>query len=225
MAEVVSCPACHARVSLAAARAGRAVQCPSCKLSFLPDTPAQETVPLRLELPRTDPDFEAAPGVDAELLPPEQQPRAPRAPRPLVGAVEVPVPVGEQPEPRPLPPERFCRACGHLDESWGDRCLHCGAPLPPRAGRRPWEPSRGRQLRRLAIAGLALLVFPPLGLVFSVTAWVLSHGDLALMERRQMDPAGYRATRTGWVCGLIGTALNLLVGLIGLVWLVLYLRS
>src|SRR6516162_6786978 len=104
MADAVSCPACGAHVPLAGARPGRAVQCPACRISFIPETPADETVPVRLELPRPDED-EPEPAVEAQLLPPEQQPHAePRSKRPLTGAVEVPVPDSEQPPPRPLPP-------------------------------------------------------------------------------------------------------------------------
>jgi hypothetical protein len=226
MADTVFCPACRARVPLVGVRPGRAVQCPSCKISFIPDRPANETVPIHLELPRPEPE-DPEPAADADLLPPEQQPRAePRPKRRLVGAVEVPVPQSEQPLPRPLPPEVHCRACGHPSDATRDRCDHCGAPLPRLDGpHRALEPHRGTLLRQLSIAGLAMVVIPPLGVLFSATAWVLSQIDLSHMEARTMNSAGYSMTRTAWICGLIGTTLNTVVGLIATIWIVLYLKT
>ena len=66
------------------------------------------------------------------------------------------------------------------------------------------------------ILGLAFM-FPSLccgaivslaGIGFSVTAWVLGHGDLRAMREHRMDPDGMRLTRSGWICGIVGAVLN-----------------
>jgi hypothetical protein len=49
------------------------------------------------------------------------------------------------------------------------------------------------------------------GLILGIAAWVLGQGDLGRISRGAMDPAGQGSTQAGWICGIIGTFLNLVV--------------
>jgi hypothetical protein len=60
----------------------------------------------------------------------------------------------------------------------------------------------------------------PLGLIFAISGWVMGQGDLRKIKAGRMDPEGQGMTYAGWLCGIIGTVLNLLyllacVGFIG----------
>ena len=47
------------------------------------------------------------------------------------------------------------------------------------------------------------------GLVMSIAAWVMAPEDLRAMQAGVMDPSGRSSTSNGYVCGIIGTVLNL----------------
>jgi hypothetical protein len=82
--------------------------------------------------------------------------------------------------------------------------------------RRDLLPHRGTMVLVFGILGLAFM--PPslccgaivslAGIGFSVTAWVLGHGDLRAMREHRMDADGMRITRAGWICGIVGAVLN-----------------
>jgi hypothetical protein len=115
------------------------------------------------------------------------------------------------------------------------RCLHCGARLGgadrdglPRLTlepvRRDCEPHRGALVLSMGVLSLVMLsLCYPVGAVLGLVAWVMGQSDLRKFRRGDMDPAGQGLTQAGWICGIIGTVLNLLitlgcVGFIGLIW-------
>jgi hypothetical protein len=72
----------------------------------------------------------------------------------------------------------------------------------------------------------ALYIFP-IGLPLGIAAWIMGRRDLAKMAEGAMDPNGRKKTRDGWMCGLIGTLLNVLwgFGCVGIVGLALFEES
>jgi hypothetical protein len=110
-------------------------------------------------------------------------------------------------------------------------------PVPPwempGAVRRDCEPHRGPLVQRLgrtayALSGLLSVapvfllpvllltrprlvwgvpLFPLVGFLPSLTAWVLARHDLALIRGGRMDPAGLAAVQAGRRCGAEGMAL------------------
>ncbi|MFO0925600.1 MAG: MJ0042-type zinc finger domain-containing protein [Gemmataceae bacterium] len=126
---------------------------------------------------------------------------------------------------------RRCPECGrmnHLDSRW---CSYCDVELiddtrrPSRRDRgdrgdrrrvrRDCEPHRGGFILAMGIISLAVLFacwpLAPLAVVPGLIAWVLGHADLRKIRDGVMDPDGEGSTQAGWVCGIIGTCLNLLV--------------
>ena len=69
------------------------------------------------------------------------------------------------------------------------------------AGKRP---HRGVLILVLGILGIVLCM--PLG----IAAWVMGNGDLAAMDRGEMDPEGRGMTQAGKICGIISVALVVL---------------
>jgi hypothetical protein len=49
------------------------------------------------------------------------------------------------------------------------------------------------------------------GLGTGIPAWVMGQRDLAKMRTGEMDPSGKGSTQGGWICGLIGTILSVLI--------------
>jgi hypothetical protein len=93
-------------------------------------------------------------------------------------------------------------------------------PLPelPRA----YQPHRGPLVLTLGISSLAcglvssfglcctfFLALNLVGLPLGVTAWVMGQTDLKKMQAQSMDAGGMSATKGGWVCGIVGTFLNI----------------
>jgi hypothetical protein len=115
------------------------------------------------------------------------------------------------------------RRCPYCYESVADValwCRHCGEALheerPPweyrGAVRRDAEPHRGNIVLPLGIVGLIAALLPPpftlLGLVLSITAWVMAQRDLQRMTMGEMDSRGREPTVTGLLCGRIGTVIG-----------------
>jgi hypothetical protein len=126
---------------------------------------------------------------------------------------------------------RECPACGRHVHRDSGRCYHCGERFTRRPRivyddpeRRDWEPERGGLVLVLGVLSLVCLALcGPAGMALGITAWALGHGDLRKMKARQMDPAGLGTTQGGYVCGIIGTALNALwtlgcAGILGFAW-------
>jgi predicted Zn finger-like uncharacterized protein len=221
---IVACPACGGKLRVADDLLGQRVRCPACKDTFDAARPPAPP-PLNLSL-------------DDE---PAQPPPAGAG---LVGAVELnpppaDVPAAAPPRPAPAPPDerRECPACGRHVARDLRRCLHCGERLAGGRGlddlpeltirepvRRDCEPHRGPLVLTLGVLSLVMLtVCYPVGVALGLVAWVMGQADLRKIRAGNMDPAGQGLTQAGWICGIVGTALNALItlacaGMFGLVW-------
>ncbi len=114
---------------------------------------------------------------------------------------------------------RDCPACGESVGVRARHCPYCGKRLRGRGPSGPWdegpprydwEPERGSFVLTLGTLSLVclLVVCWPVGAILGITSWVMGQKDLAQMRANRMDPDGYNLTQAGWVCGIIGTALN-----------------
>jgi hypothetical protein len=147
-----------------------------------------------------------------------------------------------------LEPCPFCRGRNRIGAS---RCRHCGEVLDDeeeeRIDDRPWkrglgprrdsEPHRGPMVLILGIVSIACAVVGavvfccwPLGFIMvaagfgtGIPAWVMGHRDLAKMNTGQMDPRGRGTTQGGWICGMVGTILNILSLLVVTAWAVVHI--
>jgi predicted Zn finger-like uncharacterized protein len=189
MSNLVPCPSCTRALRVPDELLGRQVRCPSCQTTF-----QAEAAP--------SPDAPAVPKLTIDDAPP------PRSQRPVMGAVEVPVPGQSPPAPPPPPPR---------SRSWDERRPQWSPRDEDGRERRPRyrEAHRGGLVVALGVTGLVLVVVAPVGLVLSIIAWVMGHTDLKKIERGEMDASGLEATRAGWICGIIGT---ILCGLGSLCW-------
>lgn len=129
------------------------------------------------------------------------------------------------------PDERVCPSCGAVVQRDMRRCYHCGERLnwlgwpeekeerSRQARRRDSMPHRGGLVMTLGILGLVSLpVCGLVGLVLSLSAWLLGRADLARMSQGTMDREGETNCRIGMICGMIGTPLNVLVFLSCVAW-------
>ena len=74
-------------------------------------------------------------------------------------------------------------------------------------------PGRGTAVLVLGILSIVLGILIPLGgLVLGILAWVMGQREIAKMRAGQMDSAGEGNTRTGWICGIVGTCLGCVCG-------------
>ncbi len=73
----------------------------------------------------------------------------------------------------------------------------------PSAASSSARPHRGVLILVLGILGIVLTCVP-LGIV----AWVMGSGDLAAMDRGEIDPSGRSLTQAGKVCGIISVVLT-----------------
>src|SRR5262249_61999008 len=53
-------------------------------------------------------------------------------------------------------------------------------------------------------------------------AWIMGQKDLAKMRDGLMDESGRGNTQTGWICGMIGTILNGLILIGGILFLIIW---
>jgi hypothetical protein len=243
MSIIVACPSCGGKLRVADELRGQAARCPACNHVFdTPQAPEPRDLPLELTIdepsqPRSAPANQTPGLVGAVELklslddePSSPPPRTPEPPR-------------ETPRPAPrLADEhddlKTCPTCGkhvHRDSS---RCYHCGQRFDGRPSerkrssvrlegpRRDAEPDRGATVLTLGIISLVCLVIScvPVGAIFGLIAWIMGRGDLHKIRRGEMDPNGQGMTQAGWICGILGTALNGLatLGCLGLFAFVIY---
>jgi hypothetical protein len=101
-------------------------------------------------------------------------------------------------------------------------------PRLPRARR--YEPGRGRLLLALGLASLGVSVlgmvagaflcgapvlFGPPAFGLGLAAWMMGQRDMEKLRLAIIDPYADRLTRGGWICGMVGTILGILVTLCG----------
>jgi predicted Zn finger-like uncharacterized protein len=140
---------------------------------------------------------------------------------------------------------RACPSCGKMIHRESTRCYACGERLENRRPsvrrdddddddfrrrrrpRRDSEPHRGGMILTFGIISAATLFvcwpLAPLALGFGIAAWWMGQGDLRKIRAGEMDPEGEGTTQAGWICGIVGVCINLLVvlacgGIIGLMW-------
>ena len=56
--------------------------------------------------------------------------------------------------------------------------------------------------------GIISLVFPMLGIVLGIAAWVMGSKDLKKLRKGQMDPQGQGTTQAGLICGIVGLVMQ-----------------
>jgi hypothetical protein len=99
-----------------------------------------------------------------------------------------------------------------------------------RGTRRDSEPHRGQTVLTLGVisvvCGVVTFIACPFlcvfGLGLGIPAWVMGHRDLKKMRLNLMDPRGEPRTRSGWICGMVGTILGGMGLLISALLIVVY---
>ncbi len=128
-----------------------------------------------------------------------------------------------------------CPACGATIPARLFRCPDCGGARPAederpweddRSVRRDWESHRGPTILTLGILSIvfSLLALPccsvfgvvveVITLGMGISALVMGRRDLKKMRTREMDPRGLGNTQAGFVCGIVGTVLSVLISLL-----------
>jgi hypothetical protein len=241
MERIIACPRCNGKLRVPEGLLGQPVRCAGCNETFTAAAPGSqdpaETLPTQHGPPPT-PGLVGAVEIkltidDEPPAPPRQQPRS--DPEPGERSDRAPPRLADEHDDL-----QTCPKCGkHLHRD-SRRCYNCGARLrgrpdddddrePYHAGRqrRDVEPHRGGLVLAMGIASLVLLpVCGVVGLALGIPAWVMGQIDLRKINANQMDRDGYGLTQGGWICGIIGTALNVLmtIGCFGFVTLA-YLDS
>jgi predicted Zn finger-like uncharacterized protein len=82
-----------------------------------------------------------------------------------------------------------------------------GTP-PARRIRRDAEPGRGALILTL---GIVSIVLPIIGWVPGIAAIVMGRSDQRKIRSGSMDRSAADTTQAGWICGIIGTVIQLLV--------------
>ncbi len=246
---IVSCPSCSGQLRVADDLIGRKVRCPACSTTFdaaapPPPTPAPRANPSESEK------VDAWKFLDLELKSDPLPPRGP-TPRPMLELEDdIPVaprdsspPRGEEPRPRALLNDDHddlipCKTCGRMCHHDARRCSHCGERFesddedhprrrrPRRDERRDTEPHRAGFVLAMGIVSLALLplcFLSLLSIIPGLIAWICGRADLRKMREETMDPEGEGSTQAGWICGIIGTCLSVVIWLgcgtmLGMAW-------
>jgi hypothetical protein len=118
------------------------------------------------------------------------------------------------PPPPPPPPYQLQRETWHPPQ---------GGPPPGPPGYGPDDYGRsgyGRQRHpgqvphrgsTVLVLGILSLVLGPVGLVLGPIAWTMGTQDLNEIRAGRMDPEGEGTTNAGWICGMIGTILSIVL--------------
>lgn len=119
-------------------------------------------------------------------------------------------PVSGAPEKRPVEPKV---TAPHEVEPIAGNKKDEDAPtweFSPRR-RRDLEPHRGTII---LVLGILSICIGCVGIIFGPIAWVMGSADLKAIRAGRMDPLGEGTTKAGYICGIIGTCLQL-VGFCG----------
>ena len=91
-------------------------------------------------------------------------------------------------------------------------------PLGSTRGQRNLQPHRGSLVLTLGILGI---VFNVCGIP-GILAWIFGSSDLKQIKAGTMDPEGEGLTKAGYICGIIGTCIQI-VALIGAMLYVVFI--
>jgi ribosomal protein L40E len=213
MPTTVDCPACDRKLRVPDRLRGKQVKCPECGDTF-PATPLLETPP-----PSAQP--------ETLVYPPDANPLVSTpAPSPVQESAAKPAAASEPARFRDEKvAEDFCPQCAAPNPLSAQRCGRCGINLDAederwqrRGVRRDSEPHRGQTVITLGVisvvcGGISMMGCPFLsvfGLGLGIPVWVMGQRDLRKMRLGVMDPRGEAQTRSGWVCGIVGTILSIL---------------
>jgi predicted Zn finger-like uncharacterized protein len=205
MPTLIHCPSCERQLRVPDELLGAKVKCPTCQSTF-------------------DATSDSAPGIPPSKPVPwpteRVSPEAPHGPEPNQD--------GAPSRPRE-DAWRPCPHCGEEIRKEAAHCRFCGEDIHDE-DERPWErgdardtvrrdcePHRGGMILTLGIISMVLsgtAVLTVVGLPMAIAAWVMGHRDLIKIRDRAMDPQGKGITQAGWICGMVGTALNSLFGLL-----------
>src|SRR5262249_45905997 len=128
-----------------------------------------------------------------------------------------------------LPPPRSSRHDDDRDRDRDDDFDDDPRPRRRRRSRRDpdsdLEPHRGGLVMAFGIVSIVLVLLSGglvVGLVLGILAWMWGASDLKRMDDGYMDPSGRGNTHAGYVCGIIGTMLNIVALVVGLIILIIY---
>jgi len=229
MPTTVDCPACRRKLRVPDRLRGKQVKCPECGDTFpaapLLETPPQSTQPETLVYPPDANPFIPSRS-DGPAVPPAQAQET-GVTRPAISAPARPRDAGTADE--------LCPRCDQPNPPDARRCGHCGAEFDTvseqwegRGVRRDSEPHRGQTVITLGVisavcGGISMMgctFLSVFGLGLGIPAWVMGQRDLKKMRLGVMDARGEAQTRSGWICGMVGTILSIL-GMLVLVFVII----
>ncbi len=70
------------------------------------------------------------------------------------------------------------------------------------------------------IGGVVCLVGWIAGLPCGIIAWVIGGRDLRAIDAGTMDPLGMGSTKSGWICGIIGTIIGILCAILTILMII-----
>lgn len=206
MAVKVACPNCAVTLNIPENFLGKKVRCASCSTVF--------------EAKSDEP----APAADSPTEIVSERPADLPAPPPTPPSLSFP--------PEDAPPRRDDRE--PREDRWGDD--DGGRRRRRSERRRDLEPHRGGMLLTMGIISIILGViglsgwcccimdvFPAAGVALGLTAWLMGQGDLKKIDSGDMDPDGRANVNTGYVCGIVGTALSAFGILCSIGWMIISL--
>jgi hypothetical protein len=219
MPTTVDCPACRRKLRVPDRLRGKQVKCPECGDTFASEPPLETPPPSAqpetlVYIPDANPFVPSL--SDGAAAPPSHVRESP-ATRAPISAPARPSDDGDADE--------LCPQCDKPNPPNAQRCRHCGAefdtgsdPWEGRGVRRDSEPHRGQTVITLGVisavcGGIAMVGCSPLsvfGLGLGIPAWVMGQRDLKKMRAGVMDARGEAQTRSGWICGIVGTILSIL---------------
>jgi predicted Zn finger-like uncharacterized protein len=238
---VIDCPFCERKLRVPDDLMGQKVKCPTCGTTF-------EAAPRPVSAPEPALAPSSAPSPTPPPPTPEQgAPPAPSSPTEHTAGLTT-----QDTAPRPETPAigatQVCPFCGETISKNATRCRYCEEDLTSEGeddeeeDDRPWEhghpamvrrdcdPHRGGLVLTLGIVGLVTSVIGApcygigalVGIPISLTALVMGWSDQKRMKLGEMDPMGQGQTQGGWICGLIGLILGILV-ILGWACMIIYM--